>query len=132
LIRLLHNLRDIGNTVLVVEHDADMMRAADHILDIGPAAVRTRRALDVRRRLSGIDQEFAIVDRAPISAASLRSESLSIAGLYSSSVCKSAAPPSTILKNNQCRYPARHAGLRHGRQRLGKIDADSRFASMPV
>ena len=38
LIRLLHNLRDIGNTVLVVEHDEDMMRAADHILDIGPAA----------------------------------------------------------------------------------------------
>ena len=38
LIRLLHNLRDIGNTVLVVEHDADMMRAADHLLDIGPAA----------------------------------------------------------------------------------------------
>lgn len=38
LIRLLHNLRDIGNTVLVVEHDPEMMRAADHILDIGPAA----------------------------------------------------------------------------------------------
>src|SRR6185295_13159678 len=38
LIRLLHNLRDIGNTVLVVEHDEDMIRCADHILDIGPAA----------------------------------------------------------------------------------------------
>jgi excinuclease ABC subunit A len=38
LIRLLENLRDIGNTVLVVEHDEDMMRAADHILDIGPSA----------------------------------------------------------------------------------------------
>ena len=38
LIRLLHNLRDIGNTVLVVEHDEEMMRSADHILDIGPAA----------------------------------------------------------------------------------------------
>ncbi len=38
LIRLLHNLRDIGNTVLVVEHDAEMIRAADHVLDIGPAA----------------------------------------------------------------------------------------------
>jgi excinuclease ABC subunit A len=38
LIRLLHNLRDIGNTVLVVEHDEEMMRGADHILDIGPAA----------------------------------------------------------------------------------------------
>src|SRR6185436_12342920 len=38
LIKLLHNLRDIGNTVLVVEHDEEMMRSADHMLDIGPAA----------------------------------------------------------------------------------------------
>jgi excinuclease ABC subunit A len=38
LIRLLQDLRDIGNTVLVVEHDAEMIRSADHILDIGPAA----------------------------------------------------------------------------------------------
>jgi excinuclease ABC subunit A len=38
LIALLHNLRDIGNTVLVVEHDEDMIRSADHILDIGPSA----------------------------------------------------------------------------------------------
>ncbi len=35
LINILHNLRDIGNTVLVVEHDEDMMHAADHIIDIG-------------------------------------------------------------------------------------------------
>ena len=35
LIRILENLRDIGNTLLVVEHDEDTMRAADHILDIG-------------------------------------------------------------------------------------------------
>ncbi len=38
LINLLANLRDIGNTVLVVEHEAEMMRAADHILDIGLGA----------------------------------------------------------------------------------------------
>ncbi|MFN0121390.1 MAG: excinuclease ABC subunit UvrA [Blastocatellia bacterium] len=38
LIALLKNLRDIGNTLLVVEHDQEMMRAADHILDIGPGA----------------------------------------------------------------------------------------------
>jgi excinuclease ABC subunit A len=38
LIRQLERLRDIGNTVLVVEHDGEMMRAADHILDVGPAA----------------------------------------------------------------------------------------------
>lgn len=35
LVRILENLRDIGNTVLVVEHDEDTMRAADHIIDIG-------------------------------------------------------------------------------------------------
>jgi excinuclease ABC subunit A len=38
LIQILENLRDIGNTVLVVEHDSDMMHSADHILDIGIAA----------------------------------------------------------------------------------------------
>ncbi|MFN6963825.1 MAG: excinuclease ABC subunit UvrA [Pyrinomonadaceae bacterium] len=38
LIRILEGLRDIGNTVLVVEHDEETMRAADHVLDIGPYA----------------------------------------------------------------------------------------------
>lgn len=36
LIRTLRHLADIGNTVIVVEHDEEMIRAADHILDIGP------------------------------------------------------------------------------------------------
>ncbi|HEY8389172.1 MAG TPA: excinuclease ABC subunit UvrA, partial [Parasegetibacter sp.] len=38
LIHALQNLRDIGNTVLVVEHDRDIMMAADHLIDIGPKA----------------------------------------------------------------------------------------------
>ncbi len=38
LIGVLKSLRDVGNTVLVVEHEEEMMRAADHILDIGPYA----------------------------------------------------------------------------------------------
>jgi excinuclease ABC subunit A len=38
LIKILHGLRDLGNTILVVEHDPDIMRAADHILDLGPGA----------------------------------------------------------------------------------------------
>lgn len=38
LVDILKNLRDIGNTVLVVEHDEETMRAADYILDIGPNA----------------------------------------------------------------------------------------------
>jgi excinuclease ABC subunit A len=38
LIRTLKRLRDLGNTILVVEHDEAMMRAADHIIDMGPGA----------------------------------------------------------------------------------------------
>jgi excinuclease ABC subunit A len=38
LIRILQELRELGNTILVVEHDAEVMRAADHIVDLGPGA----------------------------------------------------------------------------------------------
>jgi excinuclease ABC subunit A len=38
LIRILEQLRDLGNTIVVVEHDADVLRAADHLLDLGPGA----------------------------------------------------------------------------------------------
>ena len=38
LIRTLERLRDLGNTVIVVEHDEQTMRAADHVVDIGPGA----------------------------------------------------------------------------------------------
>ena len=40
LISVLKNLRDLGNTVIVVEHDEEIMRAADYIIDIGPGAGR--------------------------------------------------------------------------------------------
>ena len=38
LIRILEKLRDLGNPILVVEHDPDILRAADHLLDLGPGA----------------------------------------------------------------------------------------------
>ncbi|MDR3706455.1 MAG: excinuclease ABC subunit UvrA [Paludibacteraceae bacterium] len=40
LIKVLHQLRDLGNTVVVVEHDEEIIRAADYIVDIGPLAGR--------------------------------------------------------------------------------------------
>ena len=43
LIATLERLRDLGNTVLVVEHDEETMRAADHVVDIGPGRRRARR-----------------------------------------------------------------------------------------
>ena len=38
LLNTLHHLRDLGNTLIVVEHDEDTIRAADHLVDIGPGA----------------------------------------------------------------------------------------------
>ncbi len=43
LIATLERLRDLGNTVVVVEHDEDTMRAADHLIDFGPGPRRPRR-----------------------------------------------------------------------------------------
>ncbi|MFM8686344.1 MAG: excinuclease ABC subunit A, partial [Bacteroidota bacterium] len=38
LVQLLYKLRDLGNTVVVVEHEPDLIMAADHVVDIGPGA----------------------------------------------------------------------------------------------
>ena len=38
LIKILHDLRDLGNTILVVEHDPEIMKASDYIIDLGPGA----------------------------------------------------------------------------------------------
>src|SRR5262245_994327 len=54
LIEILKRLRDIGNTVLVVEHDAEMMKAGDRILDLGPGAGENGGHLVYQGTLEGI------------------------------------------------------------------------------
>src|SRR6478672_2316698 len=67
LIATLERLRDLGNTVLVVEHDEQMMRSADWLVDMGPGAghhgghvVAEGRARDVERNPKDIDVEFPV------------------------------------------------------------------------
>jgi excinuclease ABC subunit A len=36
LVKVLHRLTDAGNTVIVIEHDLDVLRVADHVIDLGP------------------------------------------------------------------------------------------------
>ena len=45
LLDTLKRLRDLGNTLIVVEHDEDTMRAADYIVDIGPCLLYTSRCV---------------------------------------------------------------------------------------
>jgi excinuclease ABC subunit A len=49
LIHVLKQLRDLGNSVIVVEHDEEVMRAADHIIDMGPEAGTPRRPGGLQR-----------------------------------------------------------------------------------
>ena len=65
LITTLEQLRDVGNTVLVVEHDEQMMRAADHLVDMGPGAgehgghvVAEGTAAEVQRTKGSITGQF--------------------------------------------------------------------------
>jgi Excinuclease ABC subunit A len=54
LLATLNHLRDLGNTVIVVEHDEDAIRLADYVVDIGPGAACTvaRSSPRARRRRS--------------------------------------------------------------------------------
>lgn len=56
LIKVLYQLRDLGNTVVVVEHDEQIMRAADYIIDIGPDAGRLGGELVLAMALKDLPQ----------------------------------------------------------------------------
>ena len=60
LIKILHDLRDLGNTILVVEHDPDVMRASDTILDLGPGAGENGGKIIASGNVRG-NQETAVV-----------------------------------------------------------------------
>lgn len=56
LIKVLQELRDLGNTVIVVEHDEDIIRNADYIIDIGPKAGRLGGEVVYQGNLSGLEK----------------------------------------------------------------------------
>jgi len=57
LIKVLRNLQEIGNTVVVVEHDEDIIRAADYIIDIGPKAGRLGGEVIYQGPVSGLSKK---------------------------------------------------------------------------
>ena len=59
LISVLRRLRDLGNTVIVVEHDEDIIRSADYIIDIGPGAGRLggEVVMEIENKGNGIDNK---------------------------------------------------------------------------
>ena len=64
LLQALESLRDLGNTVLVVEHDEDTIRRADYVIDLGPGAGRHGGELVASGTPQQIEAEPRIADRA--------------------------------------------------------------------
>ncbi len=126
MIATLESLRDIGNTVIVVEHDEDTIRAADHIVEMGPGPGRARRrsggAGDVRRcagcarhrrRASSFPGRRAIAT--PKRRRKGNGKALTVRGARENN-----------LKNVDVDVSAGHAGRDHGRVRFGQEHADQR------
>ncbi len=127
LLRSLERLRDMGNTVLVVEHDEDTMRAADYLVDFGPgpgvrggevvAAGTLRRGGRATKRASPAQYlSGAKADRDPAAApAAATARRSRIVGARHNN-----------LKNVDVEIPLGRVRLRHRRQRLGQDVARQR------
>ncbi len=79
LIATLQHLRDLGNSVLVVEHDEDMIRSADHVVDMGPGA--------------GVHGGRVIAQGTP---AQVEADPASLTGRYLAGVLRISAPPGPV------------------------------------
>ena len=127
LIDILRQLRDQGNTVLVVEHDADMIKVADHIVDLGLGAGEQGGRVVFSGTLDGLmheprsltskylRQELAI----PVPTTRRRGTGQKIRLLGATE---------HNLKDVDISHPAEHADLRDRRQRIRQVDARARRA----
>ena len=127
LIRILEELRDLGNTIVVVEHDPDVMRAADHIVDMGPGAGEHGGEIVFEGNLEKLksDGSSSLTARylngeLHVSSPRARRNAQSEEG---DAVFRSAGPQS---EGYRCRDSARHDGGDHGRFGVGKVDAGAR------
>ncbi len=126
LIHLLQNLRDIGNTVLVVEHEAEMMRAADHILDVGLGAGELGGEIVFEGSLDGLMESDA-----SLTAKYLRREQQIKRTAELRLPGKQAIEIRGLRQHNLKEYrrpdSARTAGMYHRRFRFGQVDTCSRL-----
>ena len=109
LIDTLMRLRDLGNTVMVVEHDEDTIRVADWVVDIGPGAGEHGGEVVYSGPVKGLLQDEG-VDHRPVPGRQAHdpgAEAAPAAGRRSGS--RSGAPASTTCKNIDVEHPARAA-----------------------
>ena len=121
LLATLKHLRDLGNTLIVVEHDEDTMRAADYIVDIGPGAgVHGGEVV-----AAGTVEEIMAQPRLPHRPVPFRgakpSPSPPGAGQATASASPSGAPRRTTCEHIDVSSPPGDLHLRHRGVRVGQV-----------
>ena len=131
LLATLKQLRDLGNTVIVVEHDEEAIREADHVVDLGPGAGAHGGHLVAQGTPRGDPRQPGLDHRRlPLGAAAHRSARLA------HPPGSGAADPHRRRARQQPRAgdhadPAGPVHLRHRSLRLGQVDAHRRHAVRP-
>ena len=120
LLNTLKNLRDLGNTLIVVEHDEDTMRAADYIVDVGPGAGVHGGEIVAAGTLRGDHEQPGTPSPAqylvrPAEGARARSSGASPTGWLTVKGARA-----NNLKNIDVQIPAGRVYLRHRRVRVGQ------------
>ena len=120
LIRILEELRDLGNTILVVEHDPDVIRAADWLVDLGPGAGELGgRILAAGHGRRG-GEKSRLAHRPLSERAAHHSHSHPAAGADAGKAGVARGPNSQSERAG-CRNSHGHAGLHHRGFRLGQV-----------
>ena len=127
LIKILHDLRDLGNTILVVEHDAEIMRSADRILDLGPGAGENGGRMIASGTYDEILHNPASLTGRYLSG-DLRIQLPAVAPHRHRTEDQADRRARPQSEESERRHSAGHAGVHHRRVRLGKIDAGARCA----
>ncbi len=129
LIRILEELRGLGNTILVVEHDPEVMRSADHIVDLGPGAGENGGEVDFRGLLRRPDAKRECLAYRPVPArGTTRFGGSREARFQSAARAAHFRRPSAQPQEHRRRNSARHAGVRYRRLGIGQIDPGARRA----
>ena len=130
LLETLAHLRDMGNTVLVVEHDAETIERADYVIDLGPGAGRLGGETGGRGRSGGHRAQSAVAHRPIPFGRAGDSRAAGAADARRQPVAHPRRPPAQPEEPRR-RHPAGRADRGHGRFRQRQIDAGERD-SLPL